>query len=222
MRAFGACFFLPIGPIVAPMPARPDIANAAPSSLDAAGVDWVALGLVLSIAGSFMLANAILLRHPRDLVREHFGGARRRLSSIRGYVFHRVQVALGFVLLLLGFGLQLAGRYGGSAVGAESTFPVGWVGLLIVGVGLLQLGGWWLSQGLFRIYVREYVEERNADLETDSVLAREVGELFGVEMQPEDTVQGYVGRLRERLSLPDDIAQTARPPRSDADPVRGL
>lgn len=182
------------------------------------GVDWVALGLVLAIAGSFLLANAILLRHPRDLVREHFGGERRRLSSIRGYVFHRVQVSLGFVLLLLGFGLQLVGRYDSAAERAVE-FPVGWIGLLVVLVGLLQLGGWWLSQLLFRIYVREYVVERNAELETDSGLAREVGELFGVEMLPEDTVRGYVARLRERLSLPVPGTLDGRS-RPDGEPQR--
>jgi len=169
-------------------------------------VDWAALGLTLSIAGSFLLANAILLRHPRDLVAEHFGQRRQRLGSIRGYVFHRVQVALGFGLLLAGFGLQLVGRYTPSAAepagGGSGSFPIGWVGLLVVAVGLLQLGGWWISQRLFRRYVRDYLVERESDIETDSKLAREVGELFGLEMLPEDTVQSYVARLRERLDLP--------------------
>lgn len=174
-----------------------------------ADVDWVALGLTLSIAGSFLLANAILLRHPRELVEEHFGRRRQRLGSIRGYVFHRVQVALGFTLLLGGFGLQLIGRYGPPPEPADA-FPVGWVGLLVVVVGLLQLGGWWASQRLFRRYVRAYLVERQADLETDSKLAREVGELFGLEMVPEDTVQSYVARLRERLDLPRPESAAAR------------
>ncbi|QDU67040.1 hypothetical protein [Engelhardtia mirabilis] len=181
-------------------------------------VDWTALGLTLSIAGSFLLANAILLRHPRDLVAEHFGQTRQRLGSIRGYVFHRVQVALGFGLLLAGFGLQLVGRYtpgsegavGAAVVGDGSgEFPIGWVGLLVVGVGLLQLGGWWVSQRLFRRYVRDYLVERESDIETDSKLAREVGELFGLEMLPEDTVQSYVARLRQRLNLPRREAHSA-------------
>jgi hypothetical protein len=187
------------------VPAGPHMTIAASLYLDADGVDWVALGLVLSIAGSFLLANAILMRHPRDLVREHFGGTQRRLASIRGYVFHRVQVALGFLLLVSGFALQLVGHQDS---GAEAgAFPIGWVGLLIVGIGLLQLAGWWLSQALFKVYVREYVVERNAELDTDSSLAREVGELFGVGMLPEDTVQSYVARLRERLSLPEPRAR---------------
>lgn len=194
-------------------------------------LDWVALGLVLSIAGSFLLANAILLRHPRELVAEHFGQRRQRLGSIRGYVFHRVQVALGFTLLLGGFGLQLIGRYtpvppeavDALAAGEALQFPIGWVGLLVVVVGLLQLGGWWISQRMFRRYVREYLVEREAELETDSKLAREVGELFGLEMVPEDTVQSYVARLRERLDLPrSEHGSDRRPgaiPRTLEDPT---
>ena len=30
--------------------------------------DWMAIGLVLAIVGSFLLANSILFRHPRQLV----------------------------------------------------------------------------------------------------------------------------------------------------------
>ena len=56
-------------------------------------------GLVASIVGCFLLANSILFRHPRTLLADYFG-SRRRLSSIREYIFHRVQIHLGFLFLL--------------------------------------------------------------------------------------------------------------------------
>ena len=68
------------------------------------------IGLVLAIVVCFLLANSLLFRHPRTLVADFFG-ARHRLSTIREYIFHRVQVHLGFLFLLLGFGLQLFGHY---------------------------------------------------------------------------------------------------------------
>jgi hypothetical protein len=203
-----------------PFVASPHLWPAGLALVDGSG-DWIVVGLVSSIAGCFLLGSAILLRHPRDLVREHFGGPRRRLASIRGYVFHRVQVMLGFGLLLAGFLLQLLGR----AAGDESSqFPIGWVGLVIVAVGLLQWLGWWVSQQLFRHYVREYLGERGTELETDSGLAREVGELFGVEMLPDDTVATYVTRLRERADLPRPAAGARAPEpavgRAGLDPAR--
>ena len=71
----------------------------------ATATDWFGVGLVTSIVGGFLLANSILFRHPRTLVEDHFGGSRRRLASIRSYIFHRLQVHLGFLFLLTGFGL---------------------------------------------------------------------------------------------------------------------
>jgi len=48
------------------------LAIAAPAQSLFSTPDWVTVGLVLSIVGSFFLATAILFRHPHSLVREHF------------------------------------------------------------------------------------------------------------------------------------------------------
>ena len=50
-------------------------------------------------------------RTRRALVREHFGKSSLHLRKIREYIFHRVQVTVGFAFLLSGFTLQLFGRY---------------------------------------------------------------------------------------------------------------
>lgn len=180
------------------------------------GSDWAVVGWILCIAGGFLLANAILVRHPRELVEEHFAAARGRLLSIRETTFNRVQVGLGFLLLLGGFGLQLFERLASSA--EPPSFLATWVGLTVVGVALLQALGWWLSQRLIRRYVRAYLLQHQPELETDSKLARELGELFGVEPQPEDTVQSYVARLRLQVGLP----QARGPIRGRAQAPKGV
>jgi hypothetical protein len=50
--------------------------------------------------------------------------------------------------------------------------------------------------------VRQHLLEHAVSLDADSKLAREVGELFGVEAAPEDTVLQYAQRVRERVGLP--------------------
>lgn len=179
--------------------------------------DWVVVGLVFSIAGCFLLANAILFRDPRDLLRDALGLARRRLGSIRTYIFHRVQVSLGFVLMLAGFGLELFGR---SSQGPEVSreFPTLWVGLTVAAVALLQVAGWWASRRLFQRYVRELLIEGEVDLDTDSKLTREVGELFDVELLDEDTVQSYAARVRARVRLPSLVRPQA-PRRERRQPI---
>jgi hypothetical protein len=173
--------------------------------------DWIAIGLVLSILGAFLLGNAILFRHPRTLVGEFFGsrtGARGvRLHAIREYVFHRAQVAVGFTYLVGGFGLELLGRYRSTppeagAPTAQPTFPAAWVGaILVLTIALLALAWWWARHS-FRRHVRGHLRREPPEFESDLRLAREVGDLFGVESQDDDTVQSYLERLHRAIDLP--------------------
>lgn len=183
--------------------------------------DWFAIGLVLSIVGGFLLANAILFRHPRTLVQEHFRGSRVQLRSIREYIFHRVQVHLGFVFLLVGFGLQLYGHFRPPPAAAEGQFPTLAIGLILLVLVALEIGGWWLSHALFRRYVREYFLGYPPDFETDMELAREVGTLFGVKSSGEETVESYLERLRLAVGIPDP-GRRARRPMAEAEPDEEL
>jgi len=176
--------------------------------------DAVGVGLVLASVGGFLLANSIVFRHPRTLLAEFFGGKRGKLTSIRGYIFHRLQIHLGFLFLLLGFGFQLYGHYQPSVPGpvaeeASSGFPLPWVGLVLLAVGILEVGGWLLSHALFQRYLREYFRTHPPDLEADMELTRELGELFGIPSTGDDTVPGYLMRVRRAVGLDD--APPARP-----------
>ncbi len=190
------------------------------ASLDALGVqeaprgvppDWIAIGLVLAVLGAFLLGNAILFRHPRTLVEEYFGsrgGARGvRLHAIREFVFQRAQIAVGFTYLVGGFGLQLLGRYrsapaGGGASTEDQPFPAAWVGaILVLTIAFLALAWWW-ARHAFRRHVREHLRREPPDFEADLRLAREVGDLFGVESLKDDTVQSYLERLHSTIELP--------------------
>ena len=171
--------------------------------------DWGSVGLLLAIVGSFLLGNAVLFRRPRQLVRERFAasaadtsGLRSQpLLGIRGQIFHRLQVLTGFLYLVAGFALQLLGRFRPPAVDGP-TFPVFWIAVIALAtVGLVALGWWW-SANAFRRYVRAHLAKYPLDFEADMALSREIGELFGVESHPEDTVESYVARLRQELRLP--------------------
>jgi len=172
--------------------------------------DWIAIGLVLALLGAFLLGNAILFRHPRTLVEEFFGsrgGARAvRLHAIREFVFQRAQIAVGFSYLVGGFGLQLLGRYRGAAsagsAAEDPSFPAAWVGaILVLTIALLALAWWW-ARHAFRRHVREHLRREPPDFEADLRLAREVGDLFGVESLQDDTVLSYLERLHSAIDLP--------------------
>lgn len=184
--------------------------SALPFPAPVAPVDLFGVGLVVSIVGCFLLANSILFRHPRTLVADFFQGAERRLTSIREYIFHRVQVHLGFLFLLLGFTLQLFGHYLPVPAAAAREFPVLWVGVLALAVVVLELLGWWASHALFRRYVREHFLEHPPSLEVNMRLARELGELLGVPPDGDDSVQSYILRIRRKIGLPVPDASLRR------------
>ena len=182
--------------------------GAAPGTL-AAGPEWGSLGLVMAIVGSFLIASGILFRDPRSLLEERFGQAALRLRTIRELVFHRVQMALGFVFLIGGFALQLLGR--AAPVGAAGAAPAAeagggstalWIGGILALVILLEIVGWWWSMHSIRSATRRWLREHPAQLDGDPGLAREVGELFGIASHVNDTVPSYVARLRRALGLP--------------------
>ncbi len=163
--------------------------------------DWVAVGLVLLLGGTFLLGNSLLFRHPRELVAERFGARGARFVAIREHIFQRLQIGVGFLYLLAGFGFELLGRLRPVAPGAERTFPVFWVVVLALATAALLAAGWAWSSRAFRRYVREQMQRAPADLESDPALAREIGELFGVESRPEDSIASFVERVRRAAGV---------------------
>lgn len=163
--------------------------------------DWSSLGLVSCIVGAFLIANSTLFEHPRSLVGRYFGRSTGRLQSVREYVYNRVQTTLGFAFLLAGFGFQLIGRFREAPPG-EAPLSMAWVGVIVaVAIGLL-FSGWWWSVWAFRRYVREYFTANPRDFRAEPGVAREVGELFGIESSDDDTVEDYVARLIRETGLP--------------------
>ena len=172
------------------------LAIAAPA---APSTDWGAIGLVLLVAGTFLVGHAVLSRHPRDLVAERFGVRTGRLTAIREHIFQRLQIGVGFLYLLLGFGLELLARL--RPPQGRAAFPVlGVAAVALATVALLALGWVWTSAA-FRRYVRERLAASPGDLEADPALVREVGELFGVEAESGDSVASYAERVRRAAGL---------------------
>lgn len=178
-------------------------------------LDYQALGLACAILGCFLVANAILFRHPRRLVHDFFGTHEPRLHSIREYIFNRSQTYLGFFYLMAGFGLMLVGRLQPPPPGVQPTLELVWLGVLVLSTAALEGLSWWWSRRQFRAYVRAELAGHKHDFGGDMKTAVEVGELFDVEPRPEDTVQTYIARLREAVDASPPSRTKAKVPGSE-------
>ncbi len=167
--------------------------------------DFAGIGLLLALAGALLLGNVVLFRHPRTMVADFLGEAPRRLSSLREHLFRRVQVTLGFVLLVAGLAFQLYGHVAlreRDLARPDPSVPWLFVGSLALLLVLLEIVLWFGSRALYRRYLREHFLENPPDLESDLGLARELGELYGVLSKEGDSVQSYLFRIRQQIGLP--------------------
>jgi hypothetical protein len=161
--------------------------------------DWTSVGLVLAGVGAFLIGLAVLARGHRGLVEELLGARAPRLGRLRDAIFQRALLVVGFAGLAGGIALQLLGRF---FPVAEPSFPVAGAGAIVAGTLVLLGLAWAYASSAARKAVRAHFAAHPRDLGTEIELAREIGELFGVESRPEDTVETYLERLQQALGLP--------------------
>lgn len=163
------------------------------------------VGLCLSILGAFFLAKSVLWKAPRHMMRELIGVPVDRYKTFRHYVAGRIEAIVGFGFLAVGAGLQIAGRVQ-EADDGQSRGLLFWIAASLVGIGAIAGLLYWIirrmSRRVFLDLFVEQVKRRNWPFHDDPELLRELGEMLELPRQPDDTVDSYQARIRERLGLP--------------------
>ena len=92
-----------------------------------------------------------------------------------------------------------------------------WTGAVVLAAALLELSAWWWSLVTVRRHLRGWFRQNPPDFDRDASLAREVGDLFGIDSQADEAVQSYAERLRRELGLRAPSVRTQRhsPPEGD-------
>jgi len=182
-------------------------------------LDCHVLGLTMSIVGVVAFANTIVFRRPRAAIEDFFGESRPSLRTVKDLVLRKIHTYLGLGFLLAGFLMQIVAVL---PIFARGERPSGFLPFAIAGVlvlaTLLELVGGHYSRRSFRRHLKrffrahpEYPFERNVEL------AKEIGRTFRLESSPDETVDGYLLRLRQRIGVE---SAGARPERARAEKAR--
>jgi hypothetical protein len=170
-------------------------------------------GLCLQVLGAFFLAKSVIWKAPRHFMRELLGFPAERFKTFRHYLAGRVEAVVGFLLLSSGAGLQVAGRVREAEPGAVPGLLL-WLGASVLALGVVAWGLYFAVKRISRrVFLETFVEQvrrRNWQFQEDPELLRELGELLDVPRGPEETVDTYQARIRERLGLPPRRPQGRR------------
>lgn len=173
----------------------------------------------LGMVGLFFICCAILQQKPKHLLEESFGVYKGGLRHLRGVVFRKNQLSLGFACALSGLILSqfshVIGRKDGQGLlndADASTLVAAWLLFVVALCGVLNYLCRLFSKGQFKRVVREVAAEHKWPFEKNMTLTTEIGDLLGVARNPDDTVERYVSRLKAHLALPEDDADRRRSP----------
>ncbi len=156
------------------------------------------IGLAMNVVGIFFLANSIIFRRPKKVLAEFFGVEKSSLYTIKDYVLNKIQVVIGFLFLTGGFILQAAGAWSSIKDQASVLFICG--GIFIIAV-LVYIIGAHYSRRSFRKYLMNFFKDHEWSFTANMQLTKEIGEIFGIPHDPDETVEAYAYKVRNFLDV---------------------
>lgn len=153
------------------------------------------IGLTCNVVGVFFLANSIRFREPRKALNDALGLGGRSLLKVRDTALNNMQVIIGFLFLTTGFLLQIVAKWD-----MELTTLI-FCGAIILFAGAVYAIGAYSSRRAFRRLLREFFQSEQWSFQDDMELTKEIGEILGVPLAPDMTVEAYVHRVRQALGV---------------------
>jgi len=183
--------------------------------------DFDFLSLTMTMVGLFFICCAVQQKKPKHILEEAFGVANPALRDLKAAVFKKNQLLLGYGCIMLAIILNIFSHSLARADGTHFldrleplTLAAALVALVAVLCGILNWLSRLFSKWHFRKIVRDVVTERDLPFESNVSLAVEIGQLLGLKLEPGDSVESYVRKLRGFLELPEPEASGNRPRRN--------
>lgn len=161
------------------------------------------VGLTCNVVGVFFLANSIRFREPRKALRDALGVAGRSLLKVRDTALNNMQVIIGFLFLTTGFLLQIVAQWD-----MQLTTLLSCAGIIAFAGAVYAIGAY-SSRRAFRRLLREFFQAQPWSFQDDMELTKEIGEILGVPLGKDMTVEVYVRKVQKALGVEQQPKQSS-------------
>jgi hypothetical protein len=153
------------------------------------------IGLTCNVVGVFFLANSIRFREPHKALADALGVGGRSLLKVRDTALNNMQVIIGFLFLTTGYLLQVVAKWE-----MELTTLLFCAGIIAFAGAVYSIGAY-SSRRAFRRLLREWFQSEQWSFQDDMELTKEIGEVLGVPLAKDMTVEAYVHKVRQALGV---------------------
>ncbi|KAA3613470.1 MAG: hypothetical protein DWQ01_02805 [Planctomycetota bacterium] len=174
-------------------------------------VDLVMLGFASQLLAGLLLGLSVGKGRPRRLLLELLGGTPPNLDYLRDAIQAKARGQAGAVAFVLGSILLLAGFTRSSTGGDWRVQAGGAVMLGVLTVAYLIFTDHYVARTLRR-YLRDHLRQHPFPFHEHVQLTREIGELFGVPGGSDDTLDGYIAKVRQAVGISDRSSKVLRRP----------
>jgi len=176
------------------------------------------IALCSQILGVFFLFKAISVKTPKYVLHELLAFRVNKSRFFRKHISQKLESAIGFGFLFVGFALQIylevdglaaqetrLGAEGGAAAPAGFTnwglvMGVTIAALIVIAVVLNRITRYF-SGRIFVELVRFMVVQHNFPLENDERLLLELGKIMRIKRDDQDTTESYTEKILEKMDV---------------------
>lgn len=164
------------------------------------------LGFLAIFLGAAFFLSSVGRDRPRQRIGQMLGTKSVSLAPLRAALQSKARSQAAAAFWMIGAATLIAAFF--FRLELERTFLYWAAGGMIAfsAVFVAMLEGY--VSGAMRRYVAAHLRQHPFDFEDHIALTREIGDLFRVRSNPEDTLESYVAKVRAALGLPQLIQRT--------------
>jgi len=172
----------------------------------AADPNLAVLGFLAIFLGAAFFLSSVGRDRPRQRIGQMLGTKSTSLAPLRAALQSKARSQAAAAFWMTGTATLIAAFFFQLEVGRAFLYWAagGMIAFSVVFVGMLE--GY--VAGAMRRYVAAHLRQHPFDFEDHIALTREIGDLFKVRSNPEDTLESYVAKVRAALGLPGPPQRT--------------